>query len=108
MVNLIDDLSVLTNVSDTTLSKFIPVANYSIGHAVHESQCTHSDVTEIDIWIGCLLLKIEDDCIRYKFVPSKELETTIIQTVGTHRSPIVTKIETNLQNKIDKVYKELL
>ena len=63
MINLIDDISVLTNVSEKTLNKLVSVANYSIGHAIHESQCTHSDLTEIDIGIGVLQLKLDEDCV---------------------------------------------
>ena len=109
MIDLINDLSILTDVSDKTLNKFVPVSNYCIGHAVHESQCKHEDVVEIDIGIGELHLKLEDGCgIKYRFVPSKELESILIKTVTSKTSPIITKIDSQLQEKIDRAYKDLL
>ena len=108
MIKLIDDVETLTNVSEKLLKKFIPVINYSISHAVHEEQCQQHPVTEVDVGIGQLHIKVEDTGIRYRFVPSKELEKLILQTVCSRTSPIITKLEHNLQEKIERSYKELL
>ena len=108
MTNLIEDVSLLTNVTENTLEKFIPICRYCIGHAVHEHLCIQKDVTEIDIGFGMLNIKTDDCGIRYKFIPSKELEDMLIKTVTQHTSPIITKLENNLQDKIDHTYKELL
>ena len=108
MTDLIKDISVLTDVSENTLNKFLPLCNYCIGHSVHESQCTHSDISEIDLGFGELHIKVESDSIKYKFIPSKELETMLVKTVTQHTSPIILKLESNLQEKIDRTYKELL
>jgi hypothetical protein len=108
MVNLIEDVSKLTDVSEKTLNKFIPVCTYSIGHAVYESYCCKQSITEIDIGVGQIDIKVEDNTIKYRFVPSKELEKTLIQTVTTKSSPLIVKLDNNLQDKIDRAYKELI
>ena len=108
MTRLNEDVSVLTNVSTKTLDKFINISTACIGHAVHESCCEKSNISIIDIGIRELHIKIDDCEIRYKFVPSKELEKTLIQTVTTKNSPIISKLNENLQEKIDKTYKELI
>lgn len=108
MTNLIDDLSVLCDVSDKTLRKFISKINYCIGHAVHEDECKREEITIIDLGYGELHIKHEQTSIRYKFIPSKELENTLIETVISKRSPMITKLENDLQEKIDRTYKELL
>ena len=108
MTNLLNDISVLTNVSESTLKKFTPIINNCIGHAVHETECAKEDITKIDLSIGQLIIKISYDGIHYRFVPSKELENILVKTVTTGSSPILDKLETNLQQKIDRTYKELL
>lgn len=108
MTELINDVAKLTDVSSKTLAKFIPVSNYSIGHAVHESWCRQSDLTEIDLGYGELHIKIDDNGIRYKFIPSKELEKILVKTITTKQSPIIDKIDKDLQEKIDRAYKELI
>ena len=108
MTSILEDVSVLTQVSEKTLKKFIPIINYAIGHAVHETECEHKAIAEIDLGIGVLNIKIEDDCLRYKFVPSDELESVLVKTVKNRVSPIVFKLENDLQDKIDRTYRELL
>lgn len=108
MKNLLKDISVLTDVSENTLKKFIPIITYCISHAVYESVCEKQDVVDIDLETGQLKIKIDSDGIKYRFVPSKDLEKLILQTVTTRNSPILNKLENNLQNKIDRSFKELL
>ena len=108
MTNLIKDISTLTDVTETTLNKFTSVCTYCIGHAVHEADCLHEDITKVDIGFGELHIKVDEETIKYRFVPSKELEQTLVKTITKHTSPIITKLETNLQEKIDRTYKELL
>ena len=108
MTNLIEDLAVLTDVQETLLRKFAPIAIYSIGHAVHESRCCKEDITIIDLSIGELHIKVEEDTLRYRFVPSKELDKTLKTTLQSKESPIVARVNASLQEKIERSYKELL
>ena len=108
MKDLIKDVSVLTDVNEHTLNKFIPICNHCIGHAIHESECLQEEITEIDIGFGELHIKVDEGAIKYRFIPSKELEKLLIKTITQHTSPILLKLESNLQEKIDRTYKELL
>lgn len=108
MINLVDDIARLTDVSEKTLNKFIPIANYCISHALYESQCKKEELCVIDLGYGEIHLKTDDNCVYYKFIPSKELEKLIIQAVTTKTSPMIFKLDTGLQEKIDRAYKELL
>lgn len=105
---LSSDLSVLTGVSEATIKKFIPLCNYVIGHTVHEQQCKSDELSEVDLGIGILKILVDDTHIKYRFVPDKELESMILQTIKTRRSPILTKLDCNLNDKLQKTYKELL
>ena len=108
MIDLIEDIAVLTSVHENTLKKFVPSIRYSIGHAVMESLATKQEITKIDLGFGELHIKVAHDGIHYRFVPDKELEKLITNTAVTKTSPILNKVETNLQQKIDHTYKELL
>ena len=108
MTRLIDDLVLLTDVSEATFKKFSNLTNYIVGHAVHEHDCEGAEVTIIDLEIGELHIKVSDNSVKYRFVPSKELDLMICNTINSGISPIVTKLNTGLQEKIDKAYKELL
>lgn len=108
MNNLLEDVAALTDVSENTLRKFMPVITSSIGHSIFEGLCRNENIIEVDIEIGRLILKVEDEGVRYRFVPSKELEKTIVTSIKTHSSPILDKLETNLQQKLDCAYKEFI
>lgn len=108
MSNLLEEVSVLTDVSEATLRKFIPIIDHCIGHLVYEGICEKQEIIEIDLEIGRIDVKVGHDGLKYKFIPSKELERLIVNSITTKSSPILTKLEKNLQDKIDKSYKELL
>lgn len=108
MTNLIEDVSSLTEVTETTLSKLVNVANYCVGHAVYESNCRKQDTTTVDIGIGELTIRVSATGIHYRFVPSSALEKCVAQTVVTKTSPMVVQLEQRLQDKIDRSYKELI
>lgn len=108
MAPMIEDLSLLTGVNEKTLKKFIPLIKYIISHNVYENICIGKEITEIDIGIGTLVLKNDGDSIKYRFVPCKDLDKLILETVTLNKSPIVTKLEENFQERLEKSYKELL
>ena len=108
MTNLQNDLCTLTNISENTLKKLIPISTYCIGHAVAETHAERREITEIDLGFGELDIRVVENQIKYRFIPSKELEDCLVRTVTTGCSPIITTLDTKLQEKIDKVYKELI
>ena len=108
MSNILKDITTLTDVPENTLKKFIPIINACIGHSVHEGICMQTESIEIDLEIGKLCIRVDSVGIKYKFVPSKELEKLLVTTVTTNTSPILATLECNLQQKIERAYKELL
>ena len=61
----------------------------------------------IDIGIGNLVLNIDNDELKYKFIPSNKLENNIKYTLDNGHCPLIDKAEESLQTKILGVYKEL-
>ena len=108
MMNLINDVSSLTNVSERTLKKLMPAVEYSIANSVYERHLAHEDLLEIDTGIGILHIKLSEDNIKYRFVPSKHMEEIIKQCIEYGTSPLLTKLTTDLEEKIEHAYKELL
>ena len=53
------------------------------------------------------ILIIEDE-IQYSFSPSTSLEKSMIKTIETKQSPLVNKLEINLENKINSTYKGIV
>ena len=108
MVNIIKDISTLTTIPYATLTKLSDVLELCICHAVEESILKNGEVTSINVGIGTLNIKATEDEIKYKFIPSTKFEEHVKQTVITKESPLVTKVEERLKDKVMNVYKELL
>lgn len=106
--NLIEDLAKLFNIKPSLLKKFSRAADYCIGDYILESKLNDEDLTNIDIGIGILKLIVVDDSLTYKFIPSKKLETIIIDAYQKEKSEMTKVLEDNLENRLLSAYKELL
>lgn len=103
--SLKDDLSTLTTIKDSTLSKLTKEINYCITDAVCKSIYNEETETNIDIGIGTLTIRFDNNQVRYRFVPSKELEASIASAIIEEKNVLVTALETSLVDKLNNIYK---
>ena len=109
MINKLNqDLSDVTGIPKLTLDNLSYKACTCLGHSVYESLLKKEPLTEIDIGIGTLYIKVEGNDIKYKFIPSTKLETTVSFTIQNKESPLIVDAEKSLKTRIEKTYKELL
>lgn len=73
MTKVISDVSKLTNVPVKLLEKLSDKVIYSINDAVEESVLSGEYTTDIDLGIGTLSIYLDEDCVKYKFIPSAKL-----------------------------------
>ena len=108
MYNVIEDLSRLTSVNQSTLEKMVQKSIYSICDCVENTMMSlEENVTVLDIGIGTLSILVEGDEIQYKFIPSKKLESCLISTCIDGKSPLVDIIDKSIKAKINIAYKDL-
>ena len=108
MSNLIDDLVKVTTIQKATLDRLCNISVNCIGHSLCESIANNENISEISIGIGTLLLKLEDNTISYKFIPSNKLENTLIKAAQDKESPLTREVEKSIVDKIERTYKDLL
>lgn len=108
MNKLIEDIATLTTISQHALVNLTEKVNACICHSVFESLKEGNQLTEIDIGVGILYIKCEEDQIKYKFIPSKKLEENVSYTVKHRVSPVQYQVETALKERIESTYKNLL
>lgn len=103
-----EELSTLTTIPKTTFDRIDKKRRDIIGHAVFENMLQGQMTTKADIGIGTLYIGVEeDDSILYKFVPSPKLESTLIETIKTKKSPLITDVEEVISERIMNAYKDL-
>lgn len=106
--NLIEDISQISTINEIYLSKLIDMSVWDISNCTEESILKNTPLTEINIGIGTLLILIEDNNIKYKFIPSKKLDKAIKDTVLDRKNPLILKLEKSLIEKISNIYKDLI
>ena len=104
---LIPDVSLLTTIPELSLKKLADKCKFVICHDVQEACLNNEDEVTVDVGLGQLTLKIEQDCVRYKFTPNASFEESVERTILTNTSPLTCLVEDTLVNKIENAYKEL-
>lgn len=108
MIDLLTDFSQLTDTQKSKIDNIVSVINKSISHAVFESILNNDNITEIDIGIGVLKICRDINTVKYKFIPSNALESSIIKTIENKESLIVKSTEESLINLILETKRSLI
>lgn len=108
MVNLIQRLASLTTIPEKNFIKLNEKSELIIANAANSA--LHSGVTdlEVDIGIGTVYIKIEDNQILYKYEPSASLERYMKKAVVDDRDFLTEVVEKSLSNRILNAYKDLV
>lgn len=107
-MNVIDNVSILYNLPIKQADKIIDTAENVICHDVLQAYIRKQGYVILDVGIGTLTVDITNDYLEYKFVPSKVLETKLVNTLDTKQDILVQHIEQSIVDKITKAYKELI
>ena len=108
MQNLINDLSTLTNIPIDIWEKFIDIAHMDIAHYAFETISQKETSLSIDIGLGILYIKYEDDNIKYKFIPHESLEREVEEAFVNKKSPLVEVSTKKLTTRLKNAYKEFI
>lgn len=107
MINLTTDLSTLTSIPKASLDKLVEKSQWCICHSVEESILNRNNIVEINIGIGILYIKLEEENIKYKFIPSQSLEDCVRDTVLNKHNPLIAVTEQALITRIINTYKDI-
>ena len=108
MNEVIKDISTLTTINEEYLKSLVAKSEWCICSYIEESILKKETITKIDIGIGFLSVLVEDNSIKYKFIPNKELEEAVRNTIIDDKNPLKLKLEKSLVDRITKIYKEYL
>lgn len=106
--SLSQDLSNLTRIPPSLMEKLIQDCIYILSYDVAEMLKENEDTGVVDIGFGTITFLIEEDTLKYKFIPSPRLEKSILQTLDEGISLLDKKVESKLSRKILAAYKDLI
>lgn len=67
-----------------------------------------TNIFEIQLFEGTLMLQVIDDSIKYKFIPNEEFSKVILDTILSKKSLLVNDLDKKLQRILQKAYKDVL
>lgn len=103
-----ENLSKLTTIPSESISKLSKYINLIHSNNVLERLLSGSDIIEIDIFEGKLIMKLDEDTLRYKFIPSDEFNKLMIDTITNKQSKLVTELSDRVKNTLINWRKDLL
>lgn len=105
--NLVNDLSTLTKIPNKTLTELVHKINLCIGSIIADAKQAGDQAVIINIGIGTLSIDLID--MQSKFVPSRELKSTIKNCVTDGPvDPLELALEQALANKLANFIDEVL
>ena len=104
-INISEDLSKLTTVNKQVFNKLESKIIWCISDCICESLKVGDNISDIDLGFGTLKIAFKGNEIKYKFIPSQELEKAVSNTVVNERNDLVLNIENSLVSKLTNVYK---
>lgn len=107
-INIVSDLAQITTIQDKVLEKLFSKMVYCISDAVVEAKKCEKELVDLNIGIGNLSIQLYEDSIKYKFVPSQELESSVKDSILEERNLLEDKLEQSFVDKIVNLYKDLL
>lgn len=108
MYSLQNDLKTLTNISSDVIDKLVNKILYIICDDVLDTHLNNNTVTDIDTGIGVLSICVDNNQIKYRFIPSTIVESAVKNTIVDLKSPVKERASKTLASKINEIYEELL
>jgi hypothetical protein len=104
--NVISDISTLTRVPNKVLTELTHKATLCIGNIISEAKEAGEQTVIINIGIGALSVDLIE--LQCKFVPSKELKSTIKCSLQSKKDPLELELEQALIDKLLTICDEVM
>lgn len=108
MFDVVEEVSTLTTIEKKTLTKLEEKFEWCICDGLYKQTLLNNNKCFFDLGLGTLGIDYSNGTsIKYKFIPSKDFEKAVINTLTKKQSPLVAKTEQSLVKKITDAYKDL-
>lgn len=106
-VDVKENLSTLTTINELSINRLFNKITWIISDAVEQAELMGDDTIDLDLEFGSIRIVIDNNNIKYKFIPSKFTEDTIIDTIVNGKNQLTMEVEKNLVQKLTNIYKDM-
>jgi len=104
--NVVNDVGTLTKVPNKVLNELVNKVNLCIGSAIHDAILAKEQVVVINVGIGTLSINLID--MQCKFIPSKDLKTTIKNSLTSDVDKLEIELEQAMADKLIAICEEVM
>ena len=101
-------LSVLSSIPEKSLVHLHTYITNMHSHEIATQMLEGKTIFELAIFEGTLYITLEDDNVRYKFIPNDEFNKMVTETIINKKSLLVENISSRLKDTLVNTYKDLL
>lgn len=106
--NAVELVSKLTTIPEKNLIRLQDIYELVVCDAVEDSLLKGDAIATINLSIGNLDVRFDNNELRFRFKPSAKFEEELIDTIINKRNGLTHEIEKSLVNKITQTYKDLM
>lgn len=107
-VSATESVSILTTIPEKNLIRLQDLYELVICDAIEDALLKGDTTATINLSMGELGIKFDNNELRFRFKPSAKFEEELIDTIVNKRNSLTHEIEKSLVNKITQTYKDLM
>ena len=107
-MGVIEKSSALSGVSIKALTKLKDYINTVHSDDIYLDMNDGKSVFEIDTFEGTVLIKYENNEIKYKFIPSADFNKLVATTLETNTSGLIKSLDNSVISAMSNIYENLL
>ena len=101
-------LSDLSTIPIWAIDKFDDYMKLVYSNDIVSKRKEKEQIIELDIFEGKLYIKLEDDNVKYKFIPSKEFDKVVRDSIIKKENKLLTAVSQKLKQALVTTYKDIL
>ena len=107
-MGFISKISSLSDIPERYLEKLKIYINTIHGDDVYLSKLDANDVHNIETFEGDIYLTLEDNQIKYKFIPNDNFRNNIKRALINNKSPLIEKLGAKVIKSVSSIYEDLI
>lgn len=104
----ISKISTLSTIPEKSISQLQKYLNAIASHDIVTQMVDGNNVFEIDTFEGKIYITLDDDILKYKFIPSEAFDKIIRETIIDRQSVLIEALSEKLKDSLVNTYKDLL
>jgi len=101
-------LSVLSSIPEKSLVHLHTYINNVHSHDIATQLLEDKTIFELNTFEGTIHITLEDDTVKYKFIPNDTFNKIVTDTIINKKSLLVEEISSRLKDTLVNTYKDLL